>query len=167
MVDFCFIMLLIYRYRSAGAMRLIIRRDEIYQLRRQECFRACVRETSLYMSSKELAKLIGPTISVMSISEMVNMRIWVTNNPAITYLNGIILFVAGLSIIRVHNLWSFRWPVVVTILAWGAVAAGLFRMFFPGARQGGQNVFTYMLTAILLTAGIFISYKGYVRGSDR
>lgn len=113
------------------------------------------------MESKELAKLIGPTLSVMSISEMINLDIWSNNIPAITYLNGIILFVTGLSIIRIHNIWTSDWRIVITLLGWGAVAGGAFRIFFPAAKQGGQNIFTYAIIAVLLLIGLFLSYKGY------
>lgn len=114
------------------------------------------------MESRELAKLIGPTLSVMSVSEMVNMHIWATNIPAVTYLNGILLFVAGLSIVRVHNIWIFNWRVTITLIGWVIIAGGLFRIFFPTATQGGENIPTYILVNVNLLTGLFLSYKGYV-----
>lgn len=119
------------------------------------------------MTSNDLAKLIGPTLTLMSISEMLNLHIWRVNMPAITYLNGIILFVSGLSIIRIHNLWIFRWPVFITLLAWGALAAGLCRMFFPEAQQGGQNTPTHIVIIILFFTGVFLSYKGYIAEKNK
>src|SRR5690242_14183385 len=32
-----------------------------------------------------------------------------------------LLFVAGLAIVRVHNVWVGGWPVLVTVLGWVAV----------------------------------------------
>jgi hypothetical protein len=113
------------------------------------------------MKSKELAKLIGPTLTVMSSSEMINLHIWVTNIPAITYLNGIILFVLGLSIIRIHNFWALKWHVIITIAGWCGIAGGLFRVFFPEARQGGENILTYTIITLFCLTGLFLSYKGY------
>ena len=44
------------------------------------------------MNSRELAKLVGPIIVVMTISEMINFQIWQVNIPSLTYLNGMLLF---------------------------------------------------------------------------
>jgi hypothetical protein len=81
--------------------------------------------------SKHIAKLVGPTISVMTISEILNFHIWATNIPPVTYLNGIMLFIAGLSIIRVRNYWVRSWPVLVTLVGWFGILGGVFRVFFP------------------------------------
>ena len=56
------------------------------------------------------------------------------SNPApvvLIYLNGTLLFVAGLSIVRAHNQWKADWPVLVTLMGWFAIVGGLFRMFDP------------------------------------
>lgn len=55
--------------------------------------------------SKQLAALIGPTLVANSIGEALNLDIWDTNLAPVTYLNGTLLFVAGLALIRAHNRW--------------------------------------------------------------
>ena len=57
------------------------------------------------INSRQLAQIIGPTLSVMTLSEMINLSIWENNIPSVTFLNGVLLFVGGISIIRVHNFW--------------------------------------------------------------
>ncbi|WP_435627995.1 hypothetical protein [Candidatus Ferrigenium straubiae] len=113
--------------------------------------------------SKQLAALIGPTVMVLAASEAMNLRIWAVNIAPITYLNGTILFVAGLAIIRVHNYWGPRWPVMVTLTGWFALLIGLYRMFAPQAQQAGQNFATYVLLAVLFVMGAFLAFKGYSR----
>jgi len=82
--------------------------------------------------SKSIAKIVGPTLTVMVLSEM---RIW---NPTlydtqivpVIYLNGILLFVAGLSIVKNHNIWTFGWKTILTIVGYAGIILGLLRMFF-------------------------------------
>ena len=57
-------------------------------------------------NSKQLAGLFGPTLMALTISEALNLHIWRVNIVPVTYLNGLILFVAGLSIVRAHNRWT-------------------------------------------------------------
>jgi hypothetical protein len=76
-------------------------------------------------------------------------------------LNGFVLFVAGLSIIRVHNRWTRSWPVLVTLVGWGCILGGLVRMFTPEAQLGGKNVPTYAVIMILFVVGVFLTFKGY------
>ena len=113
------------------------------------------------LNSKELAKLIGPTISVMTISEMINLHIWNTNIPVVTYLNGIILFLAGISIIRIHNIWAGSWRTIITLVGWFGIIGGLFRIFFPEARQAENSIGTYVVISFLLLIGLFLTFKGY------
>lgn len=113
------------------------------------------------IQSKELAKLIGPTLSVMSITEMINLKIWENNIPPLTYLNGILLFIAGVSIIRVHNLWVLAWPLLLTLIGWISIIGGSFRIFFPEAKQAGDAPFTYIILIILLLTGLYLTYKAY------
>lgn len=117
-------------------------------------------------SSKRIAALVGPTLIAMNISETINIDIWKTNIPAVTYLDGMVLFVGGLAVVRAHNRWLRAWPVVVTLVGWGAIALGLFRMFAPQAQQGGANIPTYAVIAVILAAGITLTVKAYAPGAE-
>lgn len=112
-------------------------------------------------SSRQIAQLVGPTLIVVTLSEALNLDIWRVNIAPVTYLNGFILFVAGLAIVRVHNRWTRDWPVMITLVGWGAMAAGLFRMFAPATRQGGNNAGTYTVILILFVVGIVLTIKAY------
>jgi hypothetical protein len=112
-------------------------------------------------NSKVLAKVIGPSICVMSLSEMVNLQIWTKAVPSVTYLNGIILFITGLYVIRIHNSWRTDWTVLVTLAAWVGMALGLFRIFFPEAEQAGNSMATYVLLMFLFSVGLILTWKSY------
>lgn len=118
-------------------------------------------------NSRQLAKLIGPTIVVMTISEALNEDIWVANVAPAIYLNGTIMFVAALSILLVHNQWVRAWPVLITLVSWFFLLLGLFRMFAPVLfLQGVQNtspLIRFVPPLILSIVGFFLTYKGYSR----
>ncbi len=112
--------------------------------------------------SKQIAGLIGPTLLALGPSEAMNFRIWATNIAPLIYLNGTLLFVAGLAIVRVHNRWTRGWPVMVTLVGWIGILGGLFRMFAPEVQRTGQNAPTTIITASLMGAiGLFLTFKAY------
>ena len=126
-------------------------------------------------TSKTIAGLIGPTLVAIAASMLLNIGSFpalaeqVSRDPALIFVSGILLFVAGLAIVRVHNRWTNGWPVLVTVLGWLAVFSGLARMLFPtglAAIAGGfgQNIGAIMAAAIvLLGLGAFLSFKAYRR----
>ena len=69
-------------------------------------------------NSKQLAGLVGPTLTVLGVSEALNLHIWAANIAPVTYLDGVLLFAAGLAIVRAHNVWTRRWPVLITLAGW-------------------------------------------------
>jgi hypothetical protein len=77
------------------------------------------------------------------------------------------VFVAGLAIVRGHNVWTGGWPVVVTIFGWLAILGGLARMLFPvqlaeiavGVVQAPGVLPTAAIAQLLL--GAFLSFKAY------
>jgi hypothetical protein len=115
-------------------------------------------------NSKKIAGIVGPTLMAINISEALNLHIWATNIPQIVYLNGLILFVAGLSIIRFHNSWK-GWGSVLTLTGWFLLAFGLFRMFFPDVEQGKVSVVTYLIIGLIFITGSFLTFKAYT-GKD-
>jgi NADH:ubiquinone oxidoreductase subunit 2 (subunit N) len=114
-------------------------------------------------NSKHIAGLIGPTIMAITVSEAMNLHIWANNTAPVTYLNGTLLFVAGLSIVRAHNRWTVGLPAMVSLVGWLAILTGLFRMFAPEAQQGGQNRFTYGALMLFFALGTFLTFRAFRR----
>lgn len=81
--------------------------------------------------------------------------------PAGVDLNGAILFVAGLAIVRAHNVWTWLWPVIITLVGWIALIGGLWRMAAPNAPQASENVFTYAGLAAIASIGALLSFVAY------
>jgi len=80
------------------------------------------------------------------------------------------MFVAGLSIVRAHNLWRPDWTILVTLSGWFLLALGLVRMFAAGAYQRGAantdaDVFMILEAGLFVVAAI-ITFNSYKRGHD-
>ena len=125
--------------------------------------------------SKTIAALMGPTLVAMAVAMLLNLRSLpaltdeISREPMLILVSGILLFVAGLAIVRAHNRWEADWAVLVTVLGWLAVLGGLVRMLFPiqlasvvVAVGRSTGVITAALIALLLV-GVFLSYKAYGR----
>lgn len=117
-------------------------------------------------NSKQIAKLVGPILLAITLPEAINLKMWATQTAPVVYLNGAMLFAAGWAITRFHNVWTWRWPVVITLAGWFLVFAGLFRLFFSElALQETQNsAMVFIASATSALVGLFITFKAYSRG---
>jgi hypothetical protein len=90
-----------------------------------------------------------------------------SRDPVLIYVTGILMFVAGLAVVRAHNRWVAAWPVLVTALGWLALIGGLCRMLFPiqlgeaAAKVGHDTGVILGVAAVLFVAGAFLSYQAY------
>jgi len=122
--------------------------------------------------STYIARLLGPALIGITVTEWRNLDIFRAaigpSFAAHVYLNGTLLFIAGLAIIRAHNVWSLRWPVLITFVGWVAVVGGLSRMAAPvSAQRAGQSApVVYASLVALLAIGIVLSFKAYGRSED-
>jgi len=113
-------------------------------------------------NSRDVAALVGPALAAITASEALHLDIWRGVSPTLVYLNGCLLLVAGLAILRTHNVWTWRWPVLVTLIGWFAIAGGLYRTFAPNAPQPGQSAVTDAFLLALFSIGCFLSVKAYL-----
>jgi len=115
--------------------------------------------------SKSIAKIVGPTLIVMVFSEMRlwNPTLYDTQIVPLIYLNGVILFVAGLAIINNHNVWIYSWQTVVTIIGYAVLIIGLLRMLFPEIQKAEfkNDTSTMIVEAALILIGVFLTFKAY------
>ncbi len=126
-------------------------------------------------TSKSIAALIGPTLVAGAAAVLLNLGAWPAlveqafNDPALIFVSGFPLFVAGLAIVRAHNRCEEGWPVVVTVVGWLSLLGGLTRILFS-TRLAPIAVAAVHTTGVLpgvatvlLVAGAFLSFKGYSR----
>lgn len=114
-------------------------------------------------SSQQLAGLVGPAILAISSSEALNMGIYAEQTAPVVYLNGTLLFIGGLALVRAHNFWNRDWRVLVTLTGWACLLIGIFRMFLPNVPQAGDDTPTYVMLASLFVVGAILTAAAYVR----
>ncbi len=124
-------------------------------------------------TSHYIAGLLGPLLVVQALSLLLRPSMFgslVKDTAGLTgliYLSGILTLLAGLAIVRSHNLWVADWRVIITIFGWIAVPAGIARMLLPDrlAAIAGpwlQRPAVGMVGGfILLALGTFVGAKGY------
>ena len=118
-------------------------------------------------SSKKIAGLVGPSIVAVTASEfpLVQPHLYDAQIPPVVYLSGVLMFVAGLAIVRAHNHWVRDWTVLVTLSGWFSLVLGLIRMFAAGAyQQSSANTSTtvfIVLEGALLVCGLAMTFKAY------
>jgi len=52
--------------------------------------------------------------------------LYVLQIPPLVYFSGELFFVAGLAIVRVHNIWVRNWTVLVTVCGWALFLLALY-----------------------------------------
>ena len=115
--------------------------------------------------SKSIAGIVGPTLIVMVLSELRlwNATLYDTQIVPLVYISGVLFFVAGIAIVRSHNIWMLGWQTSLTIIGWLAVLLGLARMFFPHIyiAQFKNDNSAFILEILLILLGLFLTFKAY------
>jgi hypothetical protein len=123
--------------------------------------------------SKLIAGLIGPVLMAIGVTMLLNrdllprMAEQIAQDAGLILLSGMLLLLAGLAILRVHNVWSGGWRVLVTVLGWLAIVGGLVRMWFPQLAAPIVSAVSVGASAlvvgglVMLALGAFLSYKAY------
>jgi hypothetical protein len=122
--------------------------------------------------SKRIAGLLGPTLMAITASEfpLVQPHLYDEQIPPVVYLSGLLMFVAGLAIVRWHNFWRREWTVLVTLSGWLLLALGLVRMFaasrYQHASANASSSFFMVVEGILFALGAVMTWKAFTRGGQ-
>jgi len=121
-----------------------------------------------------LAKLVGPMMLVMGLFVVFNperiRRVGreFLDSEALIFMSGVITLPVGLAIVVTHNVWEANWRVLITLIGWIAVLAGIARLALPDAMKTlGEAMLekTFMTTvpgALMAIIGVYLSYHGYL-----
>lgn len=88
------------------------------------------------------------------------------DNPLILYA-GYLHISVGMLLVVSHNIWVWNWPVIITILGWGAVLRGIVVLCLPSQLMKIKR--SLIADSVLTSVGIFalifgvvLSYYGYI-----
>jgi hypothetical protein len=130
--------------------------------------------TETMAQSKLIAGLVGPLLVAIGVAMLINHQLFpamigeIAHNIGLIFLSGILVFLAGVAIVRVHNVWTGSWRVVITLIGWAAIASGIVRMWFPQraapiAEALGSNATGLLVGGIVVLAlGAFLTFKAYL-----
>ncbi len=120
-------------------------------------------------NSRKIAAIVGPVLTVMVTAELRfwNPTLYIEQITPLVYLSGILIFTAGLAIVRSHYVWVFQWPVLLTFVGWAAILMGLTRIFFPQSykAQFRNDNLVLVVEMILILIGIILTVQAYRRPS--
>jgi uncharacterized membrane protein HdeD (DUF308 family) len=106
---------------------------------------------------------------LVSESPLVQPDLYDAQTPPVIYLSGVLLFIAGLAVVRAHNVWARDWTVLITLTGWFCLALGLVRMFaassYRQATQGTSSMTFMVLEGLLLVVALTITVKSYSRNT--
>jgi hypothetical protein len=130
-------------------------------------------------TSSLIARLIGPVLCVIGVGMLANAAVYrqmagqfIHGYPFI-YFSGVLLLLAGLTILNAHNEWTPDWRSAITTIGWVLTGVGTFRILAPqfvtfiaGSVIAHEGFFTGA-GIVLLALGGFITFKGYVAEAPR
>lgn len=110
--------------------------------------------------SRRIARILGPTLVALGLTEGLNIEAFAGNPPPVVYLNGTLLLIAGVAILQAYRRWSLSLSVLVTVAGWALLVAGLYRMAMPTAAQLTGGAATWGAMAALIVIGGLLSVSG-------
>lgn len=110
-----------------------------------------------------IARILGPFLLAMGLTEPLAMPVFAAQTAPVVYLNGTLLFVAGVAILQAYARWTRDWRSLVTLFGWLMTAAGLYRLAKPAAPQLDAGPGTDVVFLVLIAAGAVLSWQGYRR----
>lgn len=125
-------------------------------------------ETSLF-----LAQLIGPIFTVLGLSILIRpdgilkAGAEFLETEGLLLTSGLLALTAGLALVLSHNLWVADWRVLITVIGWISLIAGLSRLLLAGPikRLGVAMLDNRALiiapAVVMLALGLYLSWQGF------
>jgi hypothetical protein len=120
-----------------------------------------------------IARLIGPLFAALGLGMLLNATFYAAavgegaHSPVLIAIAGMATLVAGLAILNAHRAWTYDWRVLVTVIGWVFIVAGLIRLILPALAETLAPA-VYSGPAALMVAGVVVliiggilSFEGY------
>jgi hypothetical protein len=120
-----------------------------------------------------IARLIGPLFAALGLGMLLNGTFYAAavgegaHSPVLIAISGMATLVAGLAILNAFHAWTADWRVLVTVIGWLFIIAGLIRLILPTLAETLAPA-VYSGPAALMVAGVVVlivggilSFEGY------
>ena len=120
-----------------------------------------------------IARLIGPLFAALGLGMLLNATFYAAavgegaHSPVLIAISGMATLVAGLAILNAFHAWTADWRVLVTVIGWLFIIAGLIRLILPTlAEMLAPAVYSgpaalMVAGAVVLVIGGILSFEGY------
>lgn len=120
-----------------------------------------------------IAKLAAPVLVTIGIGMLVNTSLYTAmvaaavNVPALIFLSGLLALTAGVAMLNGYHAWTSDWRVIVTVLGWLFVIAGLIRIVLPTVAMSiARTIYSdpaaiAVAGTVVLAIGVLLGIKGY------
>lgn len=94
-----------------------------------------------------------------------------SNDKALMFVTGAMVFILGLLIVLTHNVWETTWRVIPTIVGWAMVVKGVAIFFVPNimiakAKRFSKNRNLAVLAGVVaVVVGLYLVYVGFGLGA--
>jgi hypothetical protein len=119
------------------------------------------------------ARLAGPTLMAIGLGVLLNRTLYTdaiveaVKSTTLIFLSGVACLLVGVAILNAYRAWTADWRVLVTIVGWLFVIAGVVRIVLPSFAAGMATT-VYVGTvalpiagAVALVIGAILSFMGY------
>jgi hypothetical protein len=121
-----------------------------------------------------LARLIGLLLLSIGASMLFQKTVFmkvlndVTGDRTSLFMVGVILLLAGLSVVLTHNIWNAGFlPLAVTLIGWVLILRGLLSMFVPSdgiarlIRWAKVEELSRLYAILVLAIGAYLTWAGF------
>jgi len=121
-------------------------------------------------TSKFIAKILGLSFLACGLGYMISGQHWrkileAFSEPSVsTFLFSLALIVAGMAIVKYHNIWQSNWKIWITLYGWSCLLKGTLFLIFPNFPSSFIHLIKEVPDDYFFGAGIVNILVGFMFG---
>ncbi len=122
-----------------------------------------------------LAQVLGPAFLVIAIALLTHQKTMQAAVAEMTkaghrmfiFFASIIQLLGGLLLALSHPVWTWGWPVIITLFAWLLIVRSVVMLWFTDsvlamvAKMRNSSWWLYLGVIVFLVCGVVLTYQGY------
>jgi len=87
-----------------------------------------------------------------------------SKSQGLTLITGVFAVIIGMLLVNSHNIWVKDWPVLITLIGWGALIKGVLFLAFPSSLMSFKPMFKNEQGwgILLIALGALFGYFGFM-----